>query len=159
MRTIDIGSPGKTVVFSADGKQIGVLTDQGVKYFEVGTGKLLRFVREEEWPAWPDEKMPDKPSSVPQIEPRARVISPDGSLIGSRFNNGIDLSDTETKKIVRIIRMTIAAKSLQFSADGSEIAAVPNDGVRYFTVHDGELARFDPKARQAKWEQPQETTE
>ena len=158
-RTIDIGSPGKTIVFSADGKQIGVLTEEGVKYFEVGTGKLLRFVREEEWPAWPNEKMPDKPSSVPQIEPRARVISPDGSLIGSLFNNGIDLSDTETKKIVRIIRMTVAAKSLQFSADGSEIAAVSNDGVRYFTVHDGELARFAPKARQAKWEQPQETKE
>ncbi len=153
LRTIDIGSPGKAVEFSADGKQVGVLTGDGVKYFEAPSGKMLRFVREEKWPAWPPGKVDESPAekTQPKIEPRVRVISEDGHLIASLYKNGVDLRDTETKKIVRIINITVAGKSLQFSADGREIAVVSNDGVRYFAVRDGKLARFNPEARQPSW--------
>ncbi|MCZ6855312.1 MAG: redoxin domain-containing protein, partial [Gammaproteobacteria bacterium] len=62
VNVINIGAAGTSIGFSDDGRELGIATNDGVRYYELPRGKLLRLDKDAKRPHWPS---PDNPEGNP----------------------------------------------------------------------------------------------
>ncbi len=127
LRTLAPKSGVSSVAFDPQGETLASGDRDGVKLWEVRSGKLLR-----------------------SLEPMGGVscvaFDPQGETLASGERDGVKLWEVRSGKLLRTLEGTEAIHSIAFDPQGATLASIGDgwDGVKLWEVHSGKLLRFLP---------------